>query len=292
MILWIASYPKSGNTWLRAIVQCLLKPNIDNEMLFQEMSNNIRQFPLKMDFKELSNIIYERRNYNNNYLLKETIKNWIPVQRKINKDKNVKIFKTHNVLSKINLENKDYNFTDLENTIGVLHVVRDPRTLVSSIKNHFYLKTEEESLEMLFNKNMWSGFGKNDVPTLYSSWSNHYNSWKRFPRNNLLIKYEDMLNDGKNQIIRIIKFLDNLKSFKLDDVNVENVINKTSFKNLKYLEKKGKFIENVIDKNTKKKIDFFNLGPENKWEKILKVENVNRIEKEFNSEMKELNYIS
>ena len=64
-----------------------------------------------------------------------------------------------------------------------------------------------------------------------------------------------------------------------------------SFKNFKELETKGKFNENSINEITGEKNTFFNLGPENNWKKILKKESIDKIEKEFNKEMKELGYL-
>ena len=50
MIIWIASYPKSGNTWVRAIISSFLNSN-SNEIDINNLK--IRQFPLAQDFKEL-----------------------------------------------------------------------------------------------------------------------------------------------------------------------------------------------------------------------------------------------
>ena len=44
---------------------------------------------------------------------------------------------------------------------------------------------------MLSSENLL--LSENDIPTIISSWSNHYNSWKKFKKNNLLIKYENLL---------------------------------------------------------------------------------------------------
>ena len=51
MIIWLASYPKSGNTWLRSIISSLLYSkdgNFDFELL-----KKIRQFPEKQFFKDI-----------------------------------------------------------------------------------------------------------------------------------------------------------------------------------------------------------------------------------------------
>ena len=35
-------------------------------------------------------------------------------------------------------------FTNEENTLGVIHIVRDPRNVLTSVNNHFHHKTFEE----------------------------------------------------------------------------------------------------------------------------------------------------
>ena len=43
MIIWLASYPKSGNTWLRSIISSLIYSN-DGNFNFEHIYK-IRQFP-------------------------------------------------------------------------------------------------------------------------------------------------------------------------------------------------------------------------------------------------------
>ena len=57
------------------------------------------------------------------------------------------------------------------------------------------------------------------------------------------------------------------------------------------MEEQGLFKENVLNKNDNSKVKFFNLGPENKWQDNLKQNFVKKIEKNFYTEMKELNYL-
>ena len=65
---------------------------------------------------------------------------------KINEDKKIRFFKTHNVFGKIN----DHAFTNKENSIGCIYIVRDPRNVITSISNHYEL-SYEESLSWMTN---------------------------------------------------------------------------------------------------------------------------------------------
>jgi hypothetical protein len=53
MIIWIASYPKSGNTWVRAIVSSLVYSK--DGIFTLELLKKINQFPTKYWFKDLVN---------------------------------------------------------------------------------------------------------------------------------------------------------------------------------------------------------------------------------------------
>ena len=77
MIIWIASYPKSGNTWVRTIISSLLYTN-DGLFKFSDIKK-IEQYPQTRFFKGLTN------EYNNIHEIK---KFWILSQDKINMDTN------------------------------------------------------------------------------------------------------------------------------------------------------------------------------------------------------------
>ena len=60
-------------------------------------------------------------------------KKHISAQEIINLDKKVRFFKTHH--SMVSMDN--FEFTNAQNTFGVIYIVRDPRNVISSIKNHY-----------------------------------------------------------------------------------------------------------------------------------------------------------
>ena len=56
----------------------------------------------------------------------------------------------------------NFEFTNAQNTFGVIYIVRDPRNVISSIKNHYSLKTIEEARDIMFHDDAWTGFEKNN----------------------------------------------------------------------------------------------------------------------------------
>ena len=280
MIIWLASYPKSGNTWLRSIVSSLLyseSGNFDFELL-----KNIRQFPEKQFFKD---IIDDFSNFN------EIKRNWIAAQEKINLSQNLRIFKTHQ--GKYTLG--EHNFTNDNNTLAVIYIVRDPRNLVKSISHHFNFTLDKAcefllSPEIIGNGKSWKE-KKDGMYTLLGRWNDNYRSWTTNKDNLLLIKYEDLVKDVDTQVNRIIDFLKRYTKFDTNTDKKKNIIKTTSFKNLQDMEKKGKFIENAFSKDMKK-INFFHLGPKNIWKDSLNKNILKKIENGFSKEMQELGYLN
>ena len=292
MIIWLASYPKSGNTWVRNILNQIIYNDIkDKSDIFKNLSR-IKRYPSRMDIKDLP-AIPSSGNYNDEQkklVIDHTIKNWEISQMKINYNNKINVLKTHNMLCKIKLKNEDFLFTNKKNSIGVIHIVRDPRNILTSIKNHYSHTTQEQSLDMLFNEFNWIGFKNHDIPQFLSSWSNHYNSWKRFPLNYFLIKYEDLLENPKKEISRIINYLSKFFELNISNKKIDLIIENTSFDNFSIQEEKGEFEENAKNELGERK-KFFYLGPKNDWKNYVKSENAAKIAQVFKKEMRELGYL-
>ena len=129
-----------------------------------------------------------------------------------------------------------------------------------------------------------------DLPTIIGSWSNHYKSWKKFKKNYLLVKYEDLLKDPKNEFFKITNYLKKVANYNFDQKKIEKAIVDCNFQNLSDQEDTFGFDGNSP---TNKKLNqkFFNLGPRNKWQDILDDKIKDRIELIFKDEMKDLRYL-
>ena len=283
MIIWLASYPKSGNTWVRSIISSLLYSE-DGNLNFN-LIEKIDQFPEKKYFKDLI------KDFNDFH---EIFRNWIIAQDKINLDGKIKIFKTHQGKYTIN----NNNFTNSDNTLATIYIVRDPRSLIKSISNHYTLSMDE-AFDFLINPRLM-GDGKSfeekkdGIYNILGRWDEHYRSWTDNKKNFLLIKYEDLIKDAEIELKRIIRFLQNYLNFRVDNNKIRNILKSTSFENLKKMESAGDFkeYENKAEyKKNGEKFNFFHLGPQNIWKENLKHEIALKIEKNFYKTMKELEYL-
>jgi len=280
MIIWIASYPKSGNTWLRSIISALVYSK-DGIFTFDKLSK-IDQFPEKKFFKDL---VKNFRDFD------EIKKNWIAAQDKINLDEKIKFFKTHQGNFKIGND----HFTNNQNTQAVIYIVRDPRNLVTSISNHYSLSLNEAckfltSPELMGNGKSWEE-KKDGIFNFLGKWNEHYKSWTNNTKNLLLLRYEDLINEPKKELEKIIFFLNKYINFVTNDIKIDNILESTNFKNLKKMEQEGSFTENVIKKETGSNVNFFNLGPKNIWQNSLDKKIIKKIEDDFKDEMKEIGYL-
>ena len=286
MIIWLASYPKSGNTWLRFFIISLL--------MGKKTKLNLQHLKAIIAYPNVSQF----ENLISNFLnLDEVAKNWIVSQQILNSDKSLRFLKTHNIFGKY----KGYSFTDNENTLGIIHVVRDPRNVITSVKNHFSFKNYEHAKEFLFNENKvitlsdqqrqkYLNKQKHPLPQLIGSWKTNYLSWKNMKKNYLLVKYEDLVKNKNSEFTKIANFLSNLTKINFDEDQIKTAIDLSSFDKLDKMEKEHGFAESTSDKDGNKN-KFFFLGPKNKWQNILEKNICDDIEKEFKSEMKDLGYL-
>tara|TARA_B100000963_G_scaffold232082_1_gene202643 strand:- start:1128 stop:1958 length:831 start_codon:yes stop_codon:yes gene_type:complete len=276
MIIWLSSYPKSGNTWVRLFLDNLLSP--DKE--FNINHNLIGQFPLRNHFLNLSDNINDQDEF---------AKNCVKAQQKLNLDNSLKIFKTHNAFW--NWGGGEHTFTNEENTLGVIYIVRDPRNIITSVLNYFHKKNYYEALKfMKENKVLGGDEAEIGLPTIIGSWSNHYKSWKKFKKNFLIIKYENLLKDPLNEFSKIINYLETITDLRFENKNILKAIEECKFDNMSKQENEFGFNDNS-KRNKELNKKFFNLGPNNKWQNILDSEILQEIEKVFKTEMEELGYL-
>ena len=283
MIFWIASYPKSGNTWLRALISSYYYSK--DGVFHEKIIKNIGQFPEKKHFTSFN---YDPK------VVTDTTRFWIKAQEKINEDKKLRFFKTHNVFGTLN----NQNFTNKENSIGCIYIIRDPRNIITSLKNHYELD-DDSALKWMTRENNFiydveklDRDGYSDFQFI-SSWATNYKSWKvqkKIPIK--IIKYEDLLNKTYAVFMDVVKFINETTNNKekISKDKLKNSVNSTLFDKLKNNEEKYGFSEAIQSKKENKKIPFFHLGPKNDWKSMFEKNYQKKLNSIFENNLKELNY--
>ena len=277
MIIWLASYPKSGNTWVRMFLKSYFMESDEKFSLEKSISDNFKPqgFPDQKILEEL------KVDY---YKFEEIAKNWETMQDYLNLNNETNFVKTHNAMCTIG----SYKFTSHKNTKGAIYIVRDPRDILVSYSNYLNENIDETLKTMLSDHSYEAGEFKNIIykKSLMGSWSSHYNSWKKYKsRDTIIIKYEDMVCNTYDTFLRVLKYLSKLTNLEINETKMIDAIKQTSFENLKSLELTEGFKENPSTN------PFFRNGKVGEWKKKLNKEQVQKIEKAFKIEMIELGYL-
>ena len=280
MIIWIASYPKSGNTWVRSFLTA-----------YYFCKDGV------FDVKKLTLI----EDYPNKQFFKETVKkgeihkHWDASQKDICDKKKVKFLKTHNSL----ITAFGNEFTSPKYSLGVVYIIRDPRNVITSVKNHNDLKSYDEALKFMQDENKvledyphLKNYAKTNI---VNSWRINYQSWmsNNFFRR-LTIRYEDMVENPHQTFRDLIVFVNTLMRFnsKIDLKKFNNAIETTNFKNLQEIENKGNFGESVYSLKDNRKIKFFYQGPENNWKNNLDNDMIKKMNEYYKKDLNLFEYES
>ena len=272
MIIWIASYPKSGNTWIRALISTYLYSN-DGEFNF----DLLLKIPKFIQNQYISPLIKLDELKEDPFKISEY---WKSAQLRVNLDNQIKFFKTHNAC----VAYKNRWFTDEDNTIGYIYIVRDPRAVACSLAYHANISTETSANDLL-NDNQVGYNGPYKLAEISSSWKINYLSWKKKKKfNGLIIKYEDLVDNTEKEFKKILLFLKKIINIEIDEKKFLKSINSCQFLKLSKLEDLHGFVESTGGK-------FFRKGTKDSWKNDLSKDLRKKIEENFKDEMIELGYL-
>ena len=269
-IIWISSFPKSGNTYVRCFLAHYMFGN--NKKFDFKLIENIRKF----ESKDVINEVVDSKNILTSEF--SHYKHFIDLQKKLIKkfDQKELIYKTHHFFGEVN----NHQFTNKETTLLFIYLIRDPREVLVSYANHSSMPIDE-LIDSFVEENSMLKFEMNAL----INWRLHYKSWKSFSSvPSMFVKFEDLIDRPYEIFEKLINFLSKYINIKFEEKKFKQSIEYTKFNNLKSLEKLVGFKE-------AKKNNFFNTGKKNTWEEILTKNHINKIEEAFHLEMKELGYI-
>ncbi len=287
-IFWISSYPKSGNTLVRAIISALFF-SINGKFKLDHLKHT-GQFERRDRLNLIKKI--NKEEFLNLDQLKILSKYWLTLQNKENMkiEKGFGFIKSHS--SYVSMFSNW--FTNINNTAGYIYIIRDPRDVAISWSKHANLSYDDSISFMLnFNSCIEWAQTNSDLPdnikpkTFLSSWDEHVLSWTK---NNLdvpklILKYEDLVYKKEEVVKIIVKFFE--KNFKIkfnaNDEKIANIVESTSFEKLKSQENIYGFAEASSG-------SFFRRGEKNQWKNELNVEQIARLENKFRDFINKFSY--
>ena len=248
-IHWIASYPKSGNTWVRAIVDRIVHPEraFDINALGKtapSFSGLMQEFVQRNQIRLSGSAPGEVRRW------------WTPVQREICETSDHEVFlKTHNVAAKFD----SGPFPDPGSTASAIYILRDPRDVALSYAWHYKMTLGLAVVALCTSSAFNIKQEALGLTELLMSWAEHVQGWTSLRRCPLLVlRYEDLLADPTAGVRQIGEFLDR----PLSADQVAAIAAATSFKQLRGQEKARGFNESV------RADGFFRAGTSGQWRDI------------------------
>lgn len=190
-LVWLASYPKSGNTWVRAFLH--------NYIVNAETPHSINQL---VDFSvaECATAFFGTPGTIFSPQQVQALRPQVHAHLTTLHDDLVFV-KTHNA----NLVVHDVPLCTQAVTAGAIYIVRDPRDVALSYAA-FTGKSVDEIIDFMAHDGAANESDGAQVFELLSSWSRHAVSWVAAP-NRLLVRYEDLLADPQRGFARMIRFL-------------------------------------------------------------------------------------
>ena len=283
MIIWISSYPRSGNTWVRAFLSTYLYSKKSSTVFenIKKITNfpNINQFQGIFEINKFSEEELKDKKKKDKKKF-EISKYWISAQKKINLNKEITFLKTHNFGG--SLEGND--FTNLENTLGAIYIVRDPRSVAVSNSYHNNISFNQSVDDLLDEKIFATNEG--NLLEFRSSWRVNYLSWKNRTYPKLILRYEDLHSDTFQNFKKILNFINDFQKTDIIDTKIKQAMDLCDIKNLSKLEDSQGFHEKLLNEEK-----FFRKGLVDEWKSKLEEHQVKKIEKAFFKEMKELKYL-
>ena len=275
-IYWLASYPKSGNTWLRMFLESLLGDenafDLNNLRTVDHNAANRHRFDRVLD-------IYSSD------LSDDEISNARPRQYEIEavETKAPLLYKAHDAWR---LTPSGEPLFPLAVTNGAIYLVRDPRDVAASMAHHMG-QTVEHAIIRMANPKAFAEESRTrmpiQLPQLLTSWSQHAASWLAAPIPLLILRYEDLLADPISNFGKAAAFL----RLNNSPEQVRAAVEMVRFDRLQEMEKNFGFAEKPPQAES-----FFRCGVANGWRDSLTPEQVSRIEGDHAEMMQRLGYLT
>lgn len=195
-IVWIASYPKSGNTWVRCLISSLLAEGASPDL--DDLGNICPNGVGRQWIENIVDIPTDDLTSQELALVRADAYRVLAAE-----GKQPRCIKVH--------DRYDPELFPIEASAGVVYIVRDPRDVAPSWACHMGVSLDNAISRMakvdfclgrsITNLNAQS-------PQILGSWSQHAESWLELETAPLLLlRYEDLLAEPVVQVARLAEFL-------------------------------------------------------------------------------------
>jgi hypothetical protein len=279
-IVWLASYPKSGNTWTRIFLANYLFGRTTPMPI-----NQVHRLGLGDSIEKMYRMVergspggsgggnFDIADYRRSLALRGRVLGGI-----VNNDADVNFVKTHNGRAKA----FGLDLIPPALTRSAIYILRNPLDMVLSYARQYGQTLEFAAAAIGREDNSIAG-ADGTVTQFVGRWSEHVRRWTRareFPV--LVLRYEDMQTDAEGAFTRVLKHI----GTPPDPERVARAVRFSSFGELKRQEQATGFIERSPNAG-----QFFHSGRSGRWRDELAPEVVARICEDHGEVMREYGYL-
>lgn len=270
-IWWIASYPKSGNTWVRMFLNAYMTgfPLDINSSFQYALGDNHLSFFQACYCRPANQLTATEQVF-----LRPAA---LMIALHMSAAKHL-CLKTHHAKVKVD----DIPLIPPKISAGSVYIVRDPRDVAISMADHMG-ESIDYAIESMGEKQYITEHKVTGLMHVLTTWSLHVETWtdknKDVPVK--IIRYEDMLERPEYEFVHI---LEALGITDIDEEKFEFALEQTEFKNLRKTEEEKGFRElGLGDK-------FFRVGKSGQWKTVLTPEQIDKIETDHGVIMEKFGY--
>ncbi len=277
-IVWVASYPKSGNTWMRVFLYHLVRIVGGHEGDADDLNNLQRIGGAEAGRLDL----YER--FLGRAVVEAPFEQVAAARPRVQaaiaaEAEGIVFSKTHTALGVA----AGAPTIDFASTAGAIYVVRNPLDLVGSLSAHFGF-TLDEAIDRMALENCVFTPSSALAPEFWGSWSQNVGSWTGQQNPGILpVRYEDMLSMPK----AVFRTVANFVGQPATDQQLSTAIRLSSFKRLKDIERERGFAEAVREGQP-----FFRGGRAGGWRGELSKEQIARVVAAHRDQMGRVGYLT
>jgi len=272
-VVWLASYPKSGNTWTRAFLANYLvdgaEPVDINKLPEFAFGDSKRR--MYADFGQISNekvtFAYALRN-------KAQMLSWLVHFRQSD------VFvKTHCRLTTAH----GVPTIPPSVTAGAIYIVRNPFDVAVSFMHHMQT-TIDNAVLSLCTPGLTLPATDTHVDEFLGSWGQHVEGWTRAPgMTRHVMRYEDMVREPEAAFSALVRFL----NLPLDSERLKKAVRFSDFQSLKSQERERGFVEARDDG----KSPFFRSGQIGQWQESLSESHIRMIVESHRAILERFGYL-
>jgi len=271
-ILWLASYPKSGNTWVRVFLANLIRGQ-GGAVDINRVGEATLAEPGTAGFA-----LFDQRPW----------QQWTPaeiaalrprVQERIaTTGQGIVPVKTHSAFV------RDHGVPSINMAVshGAVYVVRNPLDVAVSYAHH--LGESLDAIIALMGRDMFrTPTNETNVHEVMGSWSQHVVSWTANPSPQLhVMRYEDMLADPLACFRGLAAFM----RIAADAATIEQAVAHSTFEKMRAMEDKAGFVERTPAQDR-----FFRAGRAGQWREALSDQQVAAIKRDHREQMARFGYL-